>query len=30
MRRKPEIDKLTQKLDQALHINYLRRLLLQI
>jgi hypothetical protein len=29
MRRKPELDKLALKLDQALHINYLRRLLLQ-
>lgn len=30
MRRKAEHDKLAQKLDQALHINYLRRLLLQV
>ena len=30
MRRKAEIAKLAQKVDQALHINYLRRLLLQV
>jgi hypothetical protein len=30
MRKKAEIDRLAQKLDQALHINYLRRLLLQV
>jgi hypothetical protein len=30
MRRKTEIDKLAQKIDQALHINYLRRLLVQV
>jgi hypothetical protein len=29
LRRKPELDKMAQKLDQALHINYLRRLLAQ-
>lgn len=29
MRKKPELDRLALKLDQALHINYLRRLLLQ-
>jgi hypothetical protein len=30
LRRKPELDKLALKLDQALHINYLRRLLLTV
>ena len=30
LRRKQEIDKMAQKLDQALHINYLRRLLAQV
>jgi hypothetical protein len=30
MRRKTDVDRLAQKLDQALHVNYLRRLLLQV
>lgn len=30
MRKKADFEKLAQKLDQALHINYLRRLLLQV
>ena len=30
MRKKPELEKLVLKLDQALHINYLRRLLLAL
>jgi hypothetical protein len=30
MRKKSDFDKLAQKLDQALHINYLRRLMLQV
>jgi len=30
MRKKADFEKLAQKIDQALHINYLRRLLLQI
>jgi len=29
LRNKPELDRLAVKLDQALHISYLRRLLLQ-
>jgi hypothetical protein len=29
LRHKPELDKLAVKLDQALHISYLRRLLMQ-